>query len=94
MDEKILSEILTEIKSMKEDMGIIKSNISTMQQDINHLKEDVTIVKSDIKEIKQDIRDINLDIFKIMARDSNTEQAKKMELVFNALDDVYGKKKN
>lgn len=76
MDEKILSEILSEIKSMKEDMGIIKSNISTMQQDINLLKEDMTIVKSDVKDIKQDIRDINLDIFKIMARDSNTRAGK------------------
>lgn len=53
--EKLLKEILGEIKDMKNDISHIKSDVSTLKDDVSQLKEDVVVLKKDVLVLKEDV---------------------------------------
>ncbi|OAM92815.1 hypothetical protein SAMN04515679_0886 [Pelosinus fermentans] len=72
--EKLLQEILTEVKSVKnevftlrEDFSTLKKDVSTLKDDVSTLKEDVSTLKDDVFTLKGDISTLKLDVSDIQS---------------------------
>lgn len=53
MNEQMLKEILTEVKSMKTDMQSMKTDMQSMKTEIQSMKTDMLSMKTDISTIQQ-----------------------------------------
>ena len=51
--------IETDVHTVKEDIGVLKSAVRTNSEDIKSIKSDVAILKSDVAEIKVDFKGYN-----------------------------------
>ena len=78
--EEVLSQILSEMKTMhgdikeiKGDITVMKGDITAMQGDIKVMKSDITTMQDDIKVMKGDITTMQGDI-KVMKGDITTMQ--------------------
>lgn len=60
--EKILNELLTEVKAIKTDIGGLKEGQCRMESDIGGLKEEVKTIKTDIGGLKEEVKTIKKDI--------------------------------
>lgn len=58
MSDIILREILTEIKSMKDDMQSMRVDMQSIKVDIQSVKDDIQSMKADIGEVEQRIEHI------------------------------------
>jgi len=55
MEEKLLREILGEIKEIRSDVTTLKSDVAVLKSDISMLKSDVSTLKSDISMLKEKV---------------------------------------
>ena len=84
MSEKILLQILAEVKDLRTDVNDIKTDITGIKSEINGLKADITGIKSEITDMKADITsmkaqlDENTQIIKVI-RDRQEETDAKLE---------------
>ncbi len=74
MSDKILLQILAEVKDLRTDVNVIKSEMTGMKSDITSMKADITGMKSEITGIKSDITSMKADITSMKAQlDENTQ---------------------
>ncbi|MBP1916395.1 chromosome segregation ATPase [Lederbergia galactosidilyticus] len=62
MSEKILNQILVEIKEIKTDVSTLKEDVSTLKEDVSVLKEDVSTLKTDVSNLKEDVSTLKTDV--------------------------------
>ncbi|GIN73195.1 hypothetical protein J14TS2_36700 [Bacillus sp. J14TS2] len=69
MSEKILNQILVEIRGIKTDVSTLKTDVSslkedvtTLKTDVSSLKEDVTTLKTDVSSLKEDVTTLKTDV--------------------------------
>ena len=60
--EKILNELLSEVKTIKTDIGGLKEEVKTIKTDIGGLKEGQHRMESDIGGLKEEVKTIKTDI--------------------------------
>ena len=60
--EKILNEILSEVKTIKTDINGLKDEAKTIKTDINGVKDEVKTIKTDINGLKDEVKTIKTDI--------------------------------
>lgn len=77
MSEKLLLQILAEVKDLRTDVNGIKSEITDMKADINGIKSEITGMKADITSMKAQL-DENTQIIKVI-RDRQEETDAKLE---------------
>ncbi len=68
--EKLLQEILTEVKfvknevfTLREDFSTLKKDVSTLKDDVSTLKEDVSTLKDAVFTLKGDVSTLKDDVF-------------------------------
>jgi len=66
-NQELLQEILTEIKSVKNDVSDLKVDVSALRDDVSTLKDDVSILKDDVSVLKVDVSDLKVDVSDIKA---------------------------
>ena len=54
-NEEFQSLVLSELKSIKEDIGTIKEDVNSLKDDFSTLKEDVSSLKDDVSSLKEDV---------------------------------------
>ncbi|MEK5037986.1 hypothetical protein [Sporosarcina sp. FSL K6-3457] len=62
MSEKILLQILAEVKDLRTDVNDIKADITGIKSEITSMKTDITGIKSEITSMKTDITGIKSEI--------------------------------
>ncbi|NPV27298.1 MAG: hypothetical protein HPY81_07645 [Firmicutes bacterium] len=53
--EKVLGQILDELKLMRHDLDSLKADVATLKNDVATLKTDVTTLKTDVATLKTDV---------------------------------------
>lgn len=77
MSEKILLQILAEVKDLRTDVNGIKADITGIKSEITGMKADITGIKSEITGMKAQL-DENTQIIKVI-RDRQEETDAKLE---------------
>lgn len=94
MSEAILSQILGQLKSIKEDVHDIKADVHVLKEDVSFLKtevnvlqEDVNVLKKDNITLKQEMRIANQRLDRVEQKvDAITTQQEEDHLILRALE--------
>jgi phage shock protein A len=60
--QELLQEILSEIKSVKNDVSALRDDVSTLKADVSTLKVNVSDLKVDVSALKVDVSDLKVDV--------------------------------
>jgi outer membrane murein-binding lipoprotein Lpp len=60
--EKLLQELLTEVKGIKVDLAEVKSDVKELKTDVATLKTDVNVLKTDVATLKTDVNVLKTDV--------------------------------
>lgn len=62
MSEKLLNEILGEIKNIKSDISELKSDVKGLKEDVTGLKGEVTLLKDEVTGLKGEVALLKNDV--------------------------------
>ncbi|WP_240375660.1 hypothetical protein [Bacillus piscicola] len=88
MSEALLQQILIEMKTMKDDIAVIKSEQTSMKDDIALIKSEQTSMKDDITLIKVQLNE-NTDLTRAI-RDRQEETNAKLEALSMDTHQLHG----
>ncbi len=89
MNEKILQQILLELKDVKSDLGEVKTELSDVKSDLGEVKTELSDVKSDLGSVKSQLNE-NTQLTKAIY-DRQEETDAKLEALSIDVHKAYGK---
>jgi chromosome segregation ATPase len=63
--EKLLQELLTEVKGIKVDLAEVKSDVKELKTDVTTLKTDVNVLKTDVDGLKSDVTSLKSEVVQL-----------------------------
>ena len=76
LDEKLdvkLEPIKEDISVLKKDVSDLKEDVSVLKKDVSNLKEDMSVLKKDVSDLKEDVSCLKEDVARLDARQSKME---------------------